>query len=114
MIYRENEIPADQPAWRVREAGRLRDWLRGDTDETDGILRWRSNGRVVPASTYRDAYCTPPEGSADVERREGEAFLEKYRQMPQHYDDETLAEMRSEFGAGSTVVNIVTGRRISL
>jgi hypothetical protein len=114
MIYRENDIPADQPAWRVREAGRLREWLRDGTDETDGILRWKSNGRVVPASAYRDAYCTPPAGSAEVERQEGEAFLEAYRRLPHEHDAETLDEMRREFGAGSTVVNVVTGRRISL
>lgn len=114
MIHREDEIPADALAWRVREATRLRQWLRDDTDAVDGILRWKSNGRVVPASTYRDAYCTPPEGSAQVERQEADAFLEAYRSMPHHHDEETLAEMRSEFGVGTTVVNVITGTRTTL
>ena len=114
MIHTEDEIPPDAPAWRVREAGRLREWLRDDTEETDGILRWKSNGRVVPATAYRDAYCTPPEGSAQVEQSEASAFLEAYRSMQQQYDEEQLAEMRSAFGAGSVVVNVITGKRTTL
>lgn len=114
MLYTEHPIPADAPIWRVREADRLRAWLRDDTDETDGILRWKSNGRVVPASSYADAYCTPPATSAEVERRENDAFLEAYRSLPQEYDEDTLNEMRGAFGEGATVVNIVTGHRTTL
>ena len=114
MLYGENVIPADAPAWRIRDAHRLRAWFRDDTEAVDGILRWKSNGRVVPESTYRDAYCDPPAGSAEVERSEGQAFLDAYRNMPDQYDDEALAEMRSTFGDGAVVVNIVTGRRLTL
>lgn len=114
MLHTENEIPANEPAWRVREAARLRESIRDDTDETEGILRWKSNGRVVPASTYRDAHCTPPAGSAETERREADAFLEEYRRLPHSYDAETLDEMRREFGVGTTVVNVATGIRTTL
>lgn len=114
MLHKENPIPVDALAWRVREAERLRDWFRNETIKDGGILRWKTNGRVVPASSYRDAYCTPPEGSEELERLEGEAFLEAYRALPQHHDEETLAEMRGAFGEGATVVNVITGRRTRL
>lgn len=114
MPYIERPIPADALPWRVREAERLRDWLRNDTIEDAGILRWKTNGHVVPSSTYRDAYCDPPIGSEQIERQEADAFLAEYRAMQIEHDEETLAEMRAAFGEGTTVVNILTGHRTRL
>ncbi|MFZ3481871.1 hypothetical protein [Sphingomonas sp. 3-13AW] len=68
----------------------------------------------MPASTYRDAYCDPPPGSEKVERAEAEAFLDAYRRTPRHYDQEALAEMRSVFGEGATVVDVFSGQRTRL
>jgi hypothetical protein len=114
MLHQELPVPAGLPAWREREVARLRDWIRNDTDDLDGILRWKTNGRVVPETSYRDAFCEPPPGSVDTERRENAAFLDEYRRNPPRHSDETLAEMRNEFGEGATVVDVVSGRRTVL
>lgn len=114
LAYLEDTIPGDVQPWKLREALKLREWLRDETDEDRGILRWKTNGRVVPASVYADAFCIPPAGSADVERREGDEFLKLYRERACAPDEDQVAEMRAAFGRGTTVVNVITGIRTRL
>jgi hypothetical protein len=78
-------------------------------------VRWRSNDRV-PFDDMLECFqalgwidLQTRENSAVVRYAEERAFLAEYRQNFKGYDAETLAEMRSEFGAGARVVNVVTG-----
>jgi hypothetical protein len=86
----------------------------------DGVVRWKSNGEVPPQEVLdanRDRI--PPvvmEKSIKVREQETEAFLREYRKQnlnrkPSH---EELMEMRAAFGPGTTVVDVITGRKTKL
>ena len=88
----------------------------------DGVVRWKSNNRVMPRdcreilshTSYRDLF--DEEVSKAAEDAETAAFLENYRKANENrrQSQEELDEMRAAFGAGTTVVNIITGERIRL
>ena len=86
----------------------------------DGVVRWTSNNRVMPKdcreilahSAYRDLF--DEEASRAAEDAETAASLEAYRKNYQGPSEEEKAEMRAAFGTGSTVVDVITGKRIRL
>ena len=86
----------------------------------DGVVRWTSNHRVMPKdcreilahSAYRDLF--DEEASRAAEDAETAASLEAYRKNYQGPSEEEKAEMRAAFGTGSTVVDVITGKRIRL
>ena len=86
----------------------------------DGVVRWTSNNRVLPKdcreilshTVYRDLYSE--DASRAAEEAETAAFLESYRKNYKESGEEEKAEMRAAFGAGTTVVDIITGERIRL
>lgn len=86
----------------------------------DGVVRWTSNNRVMPRdcreilshTVYRDLYSE--DASRAAEEAETAAFLESYRKNYKESGEEEKAEMRAAFGAGTTVVDIITGERIRL
>ena len=86
----------------------------------DGVVRWTSNNRVMPKdcreilshTAYRDLFSE--EASRAAENAETAAFLESYRKNYTGPSEEEKAEMRAAFGTGSTVVDIITGKRIRL
>ena len=49
-------------------------------------------------------------------KEDTETFLKRYREQQKNkvYSEEELYEMRAAFGEGETVVNVVTGKRITL
>ena len=49
------------------------------------------------------------QNSLDQRKIEDRITIEAYRKNFKGYDSETLAEMRSEFGSGAAVVNVLTG-----
>ena len=51
------------------------------------------------------------EAAREVEDAE---FLEEYRRNRKPHSNEEIAEMRAAFGAGTTVVDIITGEKITL
>ena len=87
---------------------------------TDGVVRWTSNNRVMPKdcreilshTAYRDLFSE--EASRAAEDAETAAFLENYRKNYTGPSEEEKAEMRAAFGTGSTVVDVITGKRIRL
>ena len=88
------------------------------TDD-NAVLRWESSDRVPPSDIV-DAFFG--EGlipfcvyAASTKTREEEtaAIIENYRRNFR-YSDEDLAEMRAAFGSGETVVNVFTGKTITL
>ena len=86
----------------------------------DGVVRWTSNNRVMPKdcreilshTAYRDLFSE--EASRAAENAETAAFLESYRKNYKGPSEEEKAEMRAAFGTGSTVVDVITGKRIRL
>lgn len=86
----------------------------------DGVVRWTSNNRVMPKdcreilshTAYRDLFSE--EASRAAEDAESAAFLESYRKNYTGPSEEEKAEMRAAFGTGSTVVDVITGKRIRL
>ena len=86
----------------------------------DGVVRWTSNNRVMPKdcreilshTAYRELFSE--EASRAAEDAESAAFLESYRKNYTGPSEEEKAEMRAAFGTGSTVVDVITGKRIRL
>ena len=85
----------------------------------DGICRWKSNNRVLPAecreklsySPYRDLFDEQACKAAD--EAETAETLAAYRRSHQTTEEERM-EMRAAFGTGTTVVDIISGERIAL
>lgn len=86
----------------------------------NGVVRWRSNNQVPPAEVLN--YFVQAGKEFDLEKstqareKEYEEFIKQYKKNMVAYtpSEEDLAEMRSAFGSGETVVNVITGQRIKL
>lgn len=85
-----------------------------------GIAFWASNNRAVPEDiAYMGKYGGLPidlKMTKELEDRQAEKSLEEYRErMKNHvYTEEELFEMRAAFGAGTVIVDAITGRKIRL
>jgi len=86
----------------------------------DMVARWKSNGRCLPNDVvkilnhtpYRDLY--DEEATAKAREEEDDEFLREYRESRGEYTQEEIFEMQAAFGAGTTVVDVITGQRITL
>ena len=86
----------------------------------DGVVRWKSNKHVMPRecreilshTAYRDLF--NEDASRAAEDAETAAFLENYRRNSAEPSEEERAEMQAAFGKGTTVVDIITGKKIRL
>ena len=92
------------------EAGKI-------TIDENGIAR-NCIGRVLMDDMLEKLLHITDKASAEATRAarqaENEAFLEEYRKNYEGPTEEERAEMRAAFGEGETVVDIITGQRISL
>lgn len=97
----------------VRLAAEVRDPAHATL--ADGVLRWTSNDRVPPEDVVAlaaslglaiDVAKCDAARSADLR-----AFLKGYNPT---VTAEDRFEMRAAFGAGATVVNVLTGQKIKL
>ena len=95
---------------------------RADNDEIrtnmNGAAFWNSNGNYLPADaaevlSYTD-FPFSLEETAKARDAQTAAFLENYQKNYTGPSEEEKAEMRAAFGSGSTVVDIISGERISL
>lgn len=86
----------------------------------DGIFRWNSNTHVpfddVLESLEKEGFLTPEIVEASKKEREKELseFLNSQRQIYRGPSEEEISEMRSAFGTGTTVVNVITGDYINI
>ena len=95
---------------------------RVDNDEirtnANGGAFWNSNGNYLPADCAEILSHTDFPFSLEETNRarkaRNEAFLENYRKNYQGPTAEEQAEMRAAFGEGTTVVNVITGKRTRL
>ncbi len=110
------DVPATTKPWTLWEIARLRAKLVTDTVLDGAALRWKSNNRCVPDSTFQDAFCEPSAAHVATCNHETDVFINQYRErMKNHvHSAEELFEMRSAFGPNTTVVNVITGRKTKL
>ena len=88
------------------------------TVEEDGAIRWNRSGNYIP-----DDFCEKLEYagftfSREATRAAREAqdaeSLAAYRKNHKGFTAEEIAEARAAFGKGETIVNILTGEKITL
>ncbi len=88
------------------------------TIDADGAIRWNSNGRYL-----MDDFCEKLEYAgysfsrkATAEKREVQdaESLAEYRRNNKGLSGEALAEARAAFGEGTTVVDVLTGKKTRL
>lgn len=102
-----------------KEAMRKGD-LFEDVYVIDGIVRWKSNNSVPPTELLELwQYLNKDfsfEKSLKQQDIENSNFLKQYReqQANRSYSEEELFEMRSAFGTGTKVVDVITGKTIEL
>jgi hypothetical protein len=91
-------------------------WFSHEAETTDGrVWRWTSNGHLCPLDACRE-YGIPCDAAAQRAAldRETATFIRAYRKRDRRMSAEERFEARAAFGAGTTVVNILTGRRTRL
>ena len=88
------------------------------TVEADGVIRWNSNGRYL-----MDDFCEKLEYAGYAFDREATATkrdvqnaesLARYCRNDRGLFGEELAEARAAFGEGTTVVDVLTGKKTRL
>lgn len=103
--------------------------MRSDTDpagyladnaylDAAGVYRWKTNDNV-PFDDLLEAACVDEETRARcaaTRDRETKQFFAEYRERMKDVEPsgELLAEMRAEFGEGTVVVDVITGRETRL
>lgn len=104
--------------YELKEAETIRDNFAGSAEVTNGIVRWKSNGAVPPQDILDFwLYLGLPfdhAGSTEVRKAEVCKLIAALRANDLPPSQEDVAEMRAAFGAGTTVVNVITGRRTTL
>ena len=124
MTRFERELNGDCGAFFKAEAEKqiAKMQERADNDEIrtnmNGAAFWNSNGNYLPADaaevlSYTD-FPFSLEETAKARDAQTAAFLENYQKNYTGPSEEEKAEMRAAFGSGSTVVDIISGERISL
>lgn len=89
------------------------------TFDSEGVAR-NCIGRVVMDDVANALSYIVNDGSfrwdrtIEARNKENEEFLKEYASREPHYSSEKIAEMKSAFGEGTKVVNILTGRKIQL
>lgn len=110
-MYEEPRFVGDH-----EEVMRLKKNLEDNATYDQGVARWKSNGRCIPADCAAfAAYLNLPideEKTAAVRQQEDEAFFKEYRKRNANrkYTAEEMYEMDAAFGPGQKVVDIITGK----
>lgn len=87
--------------------------------EADGAAKWISSGNYLPADVvekliFAGADFFSAEATAAKREAQTAAFLESYRKNYKEPSAEERMEMEAAFGKGTTVVNVITGKRTKL
>lgn len=107
--------------WRnsaLKEVEKARKQFEEDAYVVDGVCRWKSNNRVIMddmAEKMEYAGCDFSREATRIARQEEVSnSLREYRRNSKEVSNEEMNEMRSAFGKGTKVVNIITGKVIQL
>lgn len=93
--------------------------LRDIWRDVDGIIRWYSNNAVVPMDVMKSSYAQLIADGYDMAKHkqvldeEIDRILQEYRNGQRDVrsiEPEEMYEMRSAFGEGATVVDVISGR----
>lgn len=88
------------------------------TVDENGVIRWNSNGNCIPDDFCEKleyaGYNFSREATREAREIEDNEFIEQYKAMKHEPTEEELAEMRAAFGAGTKVVDILSGREYQL
>lgn len=102
--------------WREAEKQRLRAKIFA-APLKGGVRRWPSTGRAIPPHVYRDAGLEAPEAQTAAYEEETAAFLREYREAQADRSPEERAEQEAEaraaHGPGVTLVNVITGEKVT-
>ena len=86
--------------------------------EADGAIKWNSNGRYLMDDFCEKleyaGYAFSREATAKKRDAQNEESLAEYRRNDKGLTGEALAEARAAFGEGTTVVNVLTGKKTLL
>jgi hypothetical protein len=94
--------------------------LWADAIVENGIPRWRSNQQVPPLDIldvwklHGDPTMVFDYAASEIAKEaDDDRFIAAYRERMRNHvpSAEELFEMRAAFGAGATVVNVITGQR---
>lgn len=101
------------------EAERLMSQRDNIKVEEDGAAKWISSGNYLPADvveklTFAGADFFSAEATAAKREAQTAAFLDSYRRNYKGASEEEKVEMRAAFGEGTTVVNVITGKKTRL
>ena len=123
MTRFEREISGSLGAfWKKNAEEEVRKAVaKADADaavEPDGAIKWNSNGRYLMDDFCEKleyaGYAFDREATAKKRDAQNEESLARYRRDDRGLSGEALAEARAAFGEGTTVVNVLTGRRTRL
>ena len=111
------ELGAYWKASAEKEIAKMQE--RADNDEirtnTEGGAFWNRSGNYLPADCAEilshTGFPFSLEETNRARKAQNEAFLKNYRHET---TAEERAEMRAAFGKGTTVVDVISGERISL
>ncbi len=88
------------------------------TVEADGAIKWNSNGRYLMDDFCEKleyaGYAFSREATARKREAQNAESLAEYRRNDKGLAGEALAEARAAFGEGTTVVNVLTGKKTRL
>ena len=88
------------------------------TVEADGAIRWNINGNYLPDDFCEKLEYAGFEFSREATRVARDAqdaeFLATYRKNHRGFGAEEINEARAAFGEGTTLVNVLTGEKITL
>lgn len=90
-----------------------------DTEVLDsGAIVWKSSKNCVPMHYFRDLNLLPPAAQKEAISAQNEVAIQAYIESQKNRTSEQIAEeeasMRAAFGNGTTVVNILTGKKTKL
>ena len=85
------------------------------TVDADGAIRWNSNGRYLMDDFCEKleyaGYAFSREATAEKREAQNAESLAQYRRNGKVLSGEALAEARAAFGEGTTVVDVLTGKK---
>ena len=123
MTRFEREISGSLGAfWKKNAEEEVRKAVaKADADaavEPDGAIKWNSNGRYLMDDFCEKleyaGYAFSREATAEKREAQNAESLAEYCRNDKGLSGEALAEIRAVFGEGTTVVNVLTGRRTRL
>lgn len=102
------------------DAKRIADSFETEAYVKNGIVRWNSNDRIPPTDVLELWYFLEKDfsigKSIEESEKETREFLKNYRKknINRTYSEEERFEMEAAFGKGATVVDVITGKEITL